>query len=79
MKEVIVYGPGCKRCEATEKMVKDAAAKLGIDVNVTKETDYARIAQAGVVSTPGIAIDGKLVHAGGLPAEHTLEGWLREN
>ncbi len=79
MKEVIVYGPGCKRCEATEKMVKDAAAKLGIDVNVTKETDYARIAQAGVVSTPGIAIDGKLVHAGGLPAEQALEGWLREN
>jgi len=77
MKEVIVYGPGCKRCDATEKMVSEAAAKLGIDVNITKETDYAKIAMAGVVSTPGIAIDGKLVHAGGLPVEQALEDWLR--
>lgn len=78
MKKVIVYGPGCKRCEAAEKMVKDAAAKLGIDVDVTKETDYAKIAMAGVVSTPGIAVDGKLVHAGGLPPEPELERWLQE-
>jgi len=76
MKQVIVYGPGCKRCDATEKMVRDAAAKLGIDVDVTKETDYAKIAMAGVVSTPGIAIDGKLVHAGGLPDAAALAGWL---
>jgi len=76
MKNVIVYGPGCKRCDATQKMVEAAAAKLGIDVNVTKETDYAKIAMAGVVSTPGISIDGKLVHSGGLPGEAALEGWL---
>jgi len=79
MKNIIVYGPGCARCAATEKMVKEAAAKLGIDVNVSKETDYARIAQAGVVSTPGIAIDGWLVHAGGLPAASAVEGWLQKN
>ena len=78
MKKVIVYGPGCTRCEATEKMVKDAAAKLGIDVDVTKETDYAKIAMAGVVSTPGVAVDGKLVHAGGLPSEADLTRWLQD-
>ncbi|WP_343225681.1 thioredoxin family protein [Oricola nitratireducens] len=39
-------------------------------------TDYAEIAMAGVVSTPGISIDGKLVHAGGLPDAAALEGWL---
>ncbi len=78
MKQVIVYGPGCKRCDATEKMVGEAADRLGIEVNITKETDYAKIAMAGVVSTPGIAIDGKLVHAGGLPTEQALDGWLRQ-
>jgi len=77
MKNIIIYGPGCKRCEATEKMVRDAAAKLGVDVDVSKQTDYAEIAMAGVVSTPGIAIDGKLVHAGGLPDETALEAWLK--
>jgi len=76
MKQVKVYGPGCKRCDATEQMVRDAAAKLSIDVEVEKVTDYAQIAMAGVVSTPGITIDGKLVHSGGLPDAAALETWL---
>ena len=76
MKIVKVYGPGCKRCETTETMVKDAAAKLGIEVDVAKVTDPREIAMAGVMSTPGIAVDGKLVHAGGLPDAAKLETWL---
>lgn len=76
MKTVKVFGPGCKRCETTEAMVKDAAAKLGIDVDVEKVTDPKSIAMAGVMSTPGISVDGKLVHAGGLPDAAKLEGWL---
>lgn len=76
MKTVKVFGPGCKRCEATEAMVKDAAAKLGVEVGVEKVTDPKSIATAGVISTPGISIDGKLVHTGGLPDAGKLEGWL---
>lgn len=76
MKTVKVYGPGCKRCETTETMVKDVAAKLGVAVDVTKVTDPREIAMAGVMSTPGISVDGKLVHAGGLPDTAKLEGWL---
>ena len=76
MKHVKVYGPGCKRCEATAEMVKNAAAKLGLDVEVEKVTDPREIVQAGVMSTPGVTIDGKLVHAGGLPDASKLEGWL---
>ncbi len=76
MKTVKVYGPGCKRCETTETMVKNAAAKLGIEVDVAKVTDPREIAMAGVMSTPGIAVDGKLVHAGGLPDAAKLETWL---
>lgn len=76
MKTIKVYGPGCKRCETTEAMVKEAAAKLGIEAQVEKVTDPREIAMAGVMSTPGISIDGKLVHAGGLPDAGKLEGWL---
>ncbi|RYH08837.1 thioredoxin family protein [Tropicimonas sp. IMCC6043] len=76
MKHVKVYGPGCKRCEATEQMVKDAAARLGVEVDVEKVTDAKAIAIAGVISTPGIAVDGKLVHAGGLPDRLRLESWI---
>jgi small redox-active disulfide protein 2 len=77
MKTVKVYGPGCKRCEATEQMVKDAADKLGVAVDVEKVTDAQSIAMAGVMSTPGVSVDGKLVHTGGLPDAGKLEEWLR--
>lgn len=77
MKTVKVYGPGCKRCETTEEMVRDLASKLGIEVEVEKVTDARSIAMAGVMSTPGLSIDGKLVHAGGLPDRAKLEVWLR--
>lgn len=76
MKTVKVYGPGCKRCETTETMVRDAAARLGIEIDIEKVSDPKSIAMAGVMSTPGISVDGKLVHAGGLPDPAKIEGWL---
>ncbi len=76
MKDVKVLGPGCARCRATAEMVRDQAAKLGIEVNVEKVTDYAAIAGFGIASTPGIVIDGKVVHAGGLPRPDDVARWL---
>ena len=76
MKTVKVYGPGCKRCDATEALVRETAARLGVDVEVEKVTDAKSIAMAGVMSTPGIAVNGTLVHAGGRPDASRLESWL---
>jgi small redox-active disulfide protein 2 len=76
MKTVKVLGPGCKRCQTTEEMVRTEASKLGVEVKVEKVTDYAEIASFGVASTPGIVIDGKVVHAGGLPKTEDLAKWL---
>jgi small redox-active disulfide protein 2 len=76
MKTVKVLGPGCKRCQTTEEMVKAEAAKLGIEIAVEKVTDYAAIAGYGIVSTPGIVINGKVVHAGGLPKPEDVAKWL---
>ncbi|MFN4204778.1 MAG: thioredoxin family protein [Agrobacterium albertimagni] len=77
MKDVKILGPGCKRCEAAAEMVKTEAAKLGIEVTVEKVTDYAAIASYGIASTPGIVINGKVVHAGGLPKYDAIGGWLK--
>ena len=76
MKDVKVLGPGCKRCEATEQLVRSEAQKLGVEVTFEKVTDYAEIAKFGIVSTPGVAIDGKVVHAGGLPKAEDVAKWL---
>jgi small redox-active disulfide protein 2 len=76
MKDIKILGPGCKRCETTAQMVRDEAARLGVAVQVEKVTDYAAIAGYGIASTPGIVIDGKVVHAGGLPKTEDLANWL---
>lgn len=76
MKDVKVLGPGCKRCDAAVQMVKDAAAAAGVEVAVAKVTDYAEIAGYGIASTPGIVVDGKVVHAGGLPKAEDLSRWI---
>ncbi|KPL55159.1 glutaredoxin [Prosthecomicrobium hirschii] len=76
MKDVKVLGPGCARCKATEDMVRDQAARLGVAVTVEKVTDYAAIAGFGIAATPGIVVDGTVVHAGGLPKPEDVARWL---
>ncbi len=76
MHEVKVLGPGCKRCAATADMVQAAADRLGVPVRIEKVTDYAAIASYGIAATPGVVIDGKVVHAGGLPKEDDIARWL---
>lgn len=76
MKNVKVLGPGCKRCAATAEMVQSAADRLGVAVQIEKVTDYAAIAGYGIASTPGLVIDGKVVHAGGLPKSEDVAAWL---
>ncbi len=78
MKSVKVLGPGCKRCQTAAEMVRAEADKLGIAVGIEKVTDYAAIAAYGIAATPGIVIDGKVVHAGGLPRSEDIAGWLQE-
>lgn len=75
-KDVKVLGPGCKRCQTTADMVKAEAERLGIAITVEKITDYAAIAGYGIASTPGIVVDGKVVHAGGLPKAEDIGKWL---
>ncbi len=57
-------------------MVKDGGRRLGVEVSVEKVTDYAAIAGYGIASTPGIVVDGKVVHAGGLPKADDIAKWL---
>ncbi|MDR3494146.1 MAG: thioredoxin family protein [Ancalomicrobiaceae bacterium] len=76
MKDVKVLGPGCNRCQVTAHMVQAAADRLGVAIALEKVTDYAAIAAFGIAATPGIVIDGKVVHAGGLPKAENIALWL---
>jgi small redox-active disulfide protein 2 len=76
MKNVKILGSGCKRCIQTADMATAEAKKLGVDIALEKVTDFADIAKFGIASTPGVVIDGKVVHAGGLPKPEDLAKWL---
>ena len=76
MKNVKILGSGCKRCIQTAEMASAEANRLGIDVQIEKVTDFAEIAKFGIASTPGVVIDGKVVHAGGLPKPGDMAKWL---
>ncbi len=65
--KIQVAGPGCARCESTEKVVKDALADLNLDAEVVKVTDYKDMARLGVRITPAIVVDGQVVLSGRVP------------
>ena len=77
MKKVEVLGTGCKKCTTTEEMIARKADELGADVDIQHVTDPVEIATRGIMSTPAVMVDGKLVHKGGVPKEGEIEGWLK--
>lgn len=77
MKTVKVLGSGCKRCVAVAEAIEKRADALGVEASVVKVTDMAEIMGYGVMSTPGVVIDEKLVHAGGVPATSDIDAWLK--
>ncbi|XKE44112.1 thioredoxin family protein [Halomonas organivorans] len=77
MKKIEVLGTGCKKCVTTAEQMQAAASELGIEVEVEKVTDPATIMGYQVMSTPAVAIDGKLVHSGSVPDRGKIEAMLK--
>lgn len=76
MKTIKVLGSGCKNCETTANLIKLAAEQAGVEIELEKVTDIAEIMAYGVMSTPGVVVDGELVHAGGLPGPDQVRQWV---
>jgi len=76
MKNVKVLGSGCAKCHTTVELVKQAAADAGVAIELEKVEDMAAIVGYGVMSTPAVVVDGKVVHAGGVPDKAKIAGLL---
>ncbi len=76
MQNIKVLGTGCANCKATLKLIDEAAKTLGVEVELEKVEDMADIVGYGVMSTPGVVVDGAVVHAGGVPSKDTVNEWL---
>jgi arsenite-transporting ATPase len=76
--DITVLGKGCSRCESTIHRIEREAAELGVPVQITKITDEVEIIKNGVMTTPSVMIDGKIVHSGGIPSIETVQSWLKK-
>ena len=76
MKHFKVLGSGCTNCNNTADLIEKKAKELGVDVEIEKVTDMAAIMGYGVMSTPGVVLDEKVVHAGGMPTETAVKEWI---
>ncbi len=76
MHVIEILGPGCQKCQYTEKVVREVVESAGIAAEVTHVVDYAEIASRGVLSTPGLVIDGSVVLAGRVPTREQVAEWL---
>ena len=78
MKHFKVLGSGCRNCETTANLIKTAATQAGIEIELEKVTDVAQIMAYGVMSTPGVVVDDKVVHAGGVPQPDAVRKWVSD-
>lgn len=78
MKTIEVLGSGCSKCVTTAKIIEQVAAELGQHVSVQKVTDLERIMAYKVMATPGVVVDGKLVHTGSIPEREKISTWLQD-
>jgi small redox-active disulfide protein 2 len=76
---VKILGPGCKNCQNLETRTRQALDRLGLDAEVEKVTDYAAIAGYGVMKTPGLVADEKLLVSGRVPTTEEISKLLSES
>jgi small redox-active disulfide protein 2 len=76
MKNIKVLGTGCANCKTTMKLIENIAKDKGVEIELEKIEDMQAIMGYGVMSTPGVVVDGQVVHAGGIPTRDKIAGWL---
>ncbi len=76
MLNIKVLGSGCANCINLEKLCREVITENNIEAEVEKVTDYKDIMSYGILSTPGLVVNGKVIHSGKLPTKVTLTHWL---
>jgi len=74
--KIQILGTGCAKCKKMAEMAEKAAIELGLDYELEKVTEIVEIMQFGVMATPGLAVDGKVLVAGKVPTEEKMKELL---
>jgi small redox-active disulfide protein 2 len=76
MLTVIVLGPGCSNCERVAQIAKAVISEMALEATVEKVTDRSQFAPYGLLYTPGLVINGKLVCGGRVPTQAEVTSWM---
>ena len=71
--DIKVLGPGCAKCKKTETLVKEAVSESGVEAQVEKVTELAKIADYGVLGTPAVVVNGEVKCAGKIPSKEEIK------
>lgn len=74
--KIEVFGPGCAKCKEAEEIVKNVVKETGASATVDKVSDIKQMMTMGIMSTPAVAIDGKVMLTGRVPTKDEVRGWL---
>ena len=71
--DIKVLGPGCKNCMTLDRIAHEVVADMGLEASFEKVEDYTAIASFGVMSTPALVLDGKVLFSGRVPTPSHLK------
>ena len=78
--DIKILGPGCHKCQQTEKLLKEVitevAKEVGLEAQIEKVTDLMEIAGYGVLGTPAVVMDGEVKSVGKIPTKDEIRAWL---
>jgi len=74
--DIKVLGPGCPKCQQTEKNVKEVVQEMNSTATVEKITDIMEIAGYGVFGTPAVVVDGEVKSVGKIPKSEEIKSWI---
>ena len=74
--DIKVLGPGCSKCQETERLVREVVDESGKDAKIEKVTDLMKIAGYGVFGTPAVVVDGEVKSVGKIPKKEEIVSWI---
>jgi len=74
--DIKIIGPGCPKCNQTEKVVREAVKEAGVEAQIEKVTGAMEIAGYGVFGTPAVVVDGEVKSVGKIPKKQDVIGWV---
>ncbi len=75
--KIEILGTGCAKCQKLEELVRILVAEAGIEADITKVQDISKILSYGVLTTPGLVVNGDVKVAGKIPSAEQIKGWLK--